>query len=419
MEYINSREFAINSDKNDSLNKFRDYFYFPSKDDKPIIYFTGNSLGLQPKKAREFLTEELDNWAENAVEGHFKGKRPWVDYHKHFRKSLGRLVGANETEVVAMNSLTVNLHLLLVSFYRPTPSRFKIICEAGAFPSDRYALESQIRFHGLDPEQTLVEVESLKGESVIQPDQILSEINQAGDALSLVLFSGVQYYSGQLFDIKGITEDAHNVGALAGFDLAHAMGNIPMSLHNWNVDFAMWCSYKYLNSGPGAVGGAFVHQKHHDQNLPQFAGWWGTDESERFEMKKDFDPIESVDRWQLSNAPVLNMAAHLASLDIFDQAGINGLRKKSFQLTGFLEFLLSDLHDLINIITPENPDERGCQLSLLIRTNGREIFNQLNEQNVMVDWREPNVVRAAPVPLYNTFGEVYDFVQILKSAIEK
>ncbi|MDA0195357.1 MAG: kynureninase [Bacteroidetes bacterium] len=419
MEYINSRKFAVDCDRNDPLKEFRDYFYFPKKDDKPVIYFCGNSLGLQPKKVRDFFTEEMDNWAEHGVEGHFKGKRPWVDYHKHFRESLGRLVGAKETEVVAMNSLTVNLHLLMVSFYRPTPSRFKIICEAGAFPSDRYAIESQIRFHGFDPEQALVAIEPLGGECVIKTDQILSEIKQAGDELALVLFSGVQYYSGQYFDINKIAETAHHVGAFAGFDLAHAIGNVPLSLHNWNVDFAVWCSYKYLNSGPGGVGGAFVHQKHHDQNLPQFAGWWGTNESERFEMKKEFNPMVSADRWQLSNAPVFNMAAHLASLEIFEQAGINALREKSLQLTGFLEFLLSDLHELIHIITPKSPDERGCQLSLLIDANGREIFDQLHEQNVIVDWREPNVVRAAPVPLYNTFCEVYDFVQILKSAIEK
>ncbi|MEQ9422985.1 MAG: kynureninase [Cyclobacteriaceae bacterium] len=419
MEFENSKEFALECDSKDPLRHFRDKFLIPKKASREVIYLCGNSLGLQPKTAKSYIQDELENWAMNGVEGHFHGERPWMPYHKNFKKYLGELVGAHPTEVVAMNSLTTNLHLMMATFYRPTGKRNKIICEAGAFPSDQYALETQAKFHGLAAENVVIEISPEAGEHNLSTDQILNAIVQTGDELALVMFSGVQYYTGQFFDIAAITKKAHEVGAIAGFDLAHAVGNLPLKLNQWDVDFAVWCSYKYLNSGPGAVGGAFVNEKHHQKDLPQFGGWWGHNEAERFKMEKGFKPMQSVDRWQLSNAPVLNMAAHLASLEIYSDAGIDNLRAKSLELTGYLEFLLRDIGETaVEIITPTDPNERGCQLSLFINRGGKDLFKRITEKGVIADWREPNVIRIAPVPLYNSFDDVWQFSQILQEELK-
>ena len=346
-----------------------------------------------------------------------------MTYHKQARKTLSRLVGAKEHEVVAMNSLTVNLHLLLVTFYQPQGLRRKILMEKGAFPSDQYALESHLKWYGYDPEECIIEVEPDVDTNLYSTGHIVNEISKAGDELALVLFSGIQYYTGQLFDMAAITKAAHEVGALAGFDLAHAMGNVPMSLHDAEVDFATWCSYKYLNSSPGGISGIYIHEKHAaNKELNRFGGWWGHNEQERFKMKKGFDPSPNADGWQLSNAPVLLLAAHMASLNIFEKAGIDELRKKSVALTGFLEFLLRELNkddETVQIITPSNPGERGSQLSLFITNGNKEVFNAIHRRGVIADWREPNVIRIAPAPLYNTFEEVFQFVEILKEELLK
>lgn len=416
-KYQSTREYANHCDEQDSLKNYRNHFHLPQHEGKPLIYLCGNSLGLQPKGAAKIISEELEVWSDLAVEGHFKGKRPWMEYHKNFTEGLKRIVGAKSNEVVAMNSVTANLHLMMVSFYRPTEKRYKILCEAGAFPSDQYALESQARFHGFDPDDAIVEMKPGDGAHTINDKDIISKIHELGDSLAMVMFGGVQYYTGQFFDLPTITSEAHKVGAIAGFDLAHAVGNIPLSVHDWGVDFAVWCSYKYLNSGPGAVGGTFVHENNLEKDLPQFAGWWGHKEEERFFMRKGFIPMNDAGRWQLSNAPVLNMASHLASLEIFQQAGMDNLRKKSLELTGFLEFLLNRESSLFDIITPEDPSQRGCQLSIEIKGGGKPTFDRLTQRGVIADWREPNVIRVAPVPLYNTFTEVFDFVDILREEL--
>lgn len=411
MIFKNELAFARKLDRTDPLRSFRKNFLLPKG-----IYFTGNSLGLQPKTTRSFVTTELDDWAKLGVEGHLHSKRPWLYYHKFTKKSLAKLAGAKPQEVVAMNQLTVNLHLMLVSFYKPSGGRFKIITEAGAFSSDQYAFESHIRLHGLRPEVALVEIEPRPNEYALRTEDIIKVIKQNADQLSLVIFGGVQYYTGQFFDIQAITKAAHDAGAYAGFDLAHAIGNVPLSLHDHEVDFAVWCSYKYLNSGPGGVAGAFIHEKHFDnKDLPRLSGWWGHKEDERFQMKKGFIPMQGIDAWQLSNFPVLSGAAHLASLEIFDKVGMKKLRKKSEQLTGYAEFLLKEINDgSFSIITP--PD-RGCQLSILMKTNGQKVFDRLTKAGVLADWREPDVIRIAPVPLYNTFEEVWRFGQIFKNSL--
>lgn len=419
MIFENSLPFAKRLDRVDSLRSFRAQFHLPKVKGKTAIYFTGNSLGLQPKKTQQFVSQELKDWATLGVEGHFHSRRPWLYYHKFTKKSIARLTGAKPSEVVSMNQLTVNLHLMLASFYQPGAKRFKILTEAGAFSSDQYAFESQLRWHGIDPTDALIELKPRADEFTLRMEDIIEAIRKHADELALVIFGAVQYYSGQLFDIKAITQAGHEAGAYVGFDLAHAMGNVPLSLHKHEADFAVWCSYKYLNSGPGGIAGAFVHERNHNANLPRLAGWWGHLEKERFQMKKGFVPMEGADGWQLSNFPILSGAAHLASLEIFDKAGIKNLRKKSVLLTGYLDFLLRQLpfygtHFLI--ITNENPDERGCQLSLLMKKDGRKIFNTLTRAGVIADWREPDVIRVAPVPLYNTFEEVYRFVRIFESA---
>ncbi len=421
MKYEASLEFARRMDRQDPLKNYRKKFFIPSVGGKPTIYLCGNSLGLEPRSAKKYLDEELTDWARLGVEGHLHGRRPWLYYHHFTKKPLARLTGAKPGEVVAMHQLTVNLHLMLSTFYRPTNERFVLITESGAFSSDQYAVESHIRLHGLDPEQAWVELKPRKGEHALRTEDICSTIRGHGNQVALVLLGGVQYYTGQRFDMKLITRAAHDVGAYAGFDLAHAIGNVPLSLHADEVDFAVWCSYKYLNSGPGSVGGAFVHERHAESPLTRMAGWWGHRERERFQMKKGFLPMSGVDGWQLSNFPVMNGAAHLASLEIFDEAGIKPLRKKSIALTGYLEFLLEAIEGgqgFFQVITPRDPASRGCQLSILTTgTQGKRIFDRLTRKGVIADWREPNVIRVAPVPLYNTFEDVFRFATLFAHAL--
>jgi kynureninase len=422
MQFQNTLTFARKLDRSDRLKNFRSLFHLPKVKGKTAIYFTGNSLGLQPKSTKKFLIEELNHWAALGVEGHVHAKRPWLYYHKFTKKGLALLTGAKPSEVVAMNHLTVNLHLLMVSFYRPTKTRYKILTEAGAFSSDQYAFESQVKFHGLLPDQIIIELKPRLGEFTLRTEDILAAINQHKDELALVIFGGVQYYTGQSFEIKKITLAGHAAGAVVGFDLAHAIGNVKLNLHRDNVDFAVWCSYKYLNAGPGAVAGAFVHERHAQNfELPRFAGWWGHHEKDRFQMKKGFIPMPGIDGWQLSNHPVLPAAALLASLEIFKQAGIKNVLRKSIQLTSYLEYLLKQIDPLSNtfiILTPANKNERGCQLSIFMKRNGKKVFDTLTSAGVIADWREPGVIRVAPVPLYNTFEDVFRFSEIFRKALE-
>jgi kynureninase len=412
-----SIEYAKEMDDADKLSSYRSQFFHPQLHGKDAIYLCGNSLGLQPKTVKSFYEQELNDWAQYGVEGHFEAKRPWFSYHHFFTKSLANIVGAKETEVVAMNSLTVNLHLLMLSFYRPTKQRYKIIMEAGAFPSDMYAMETQAQLHGFNPNDAVIEIGPRKGEHTIRMEDIEATIKKHKKNLAVVIFGGVNYYTGQFFDMEKIVELTHEAGAICGFDLAHAVGNKVMHLHDWKVDFACWCSYKYLNSGPGAVGGIFVHEKHvKSKDTFRLAGWWGHDEKTRFKMKKGFKPTKTAESWQMSNAQVLNMAAHRASLDIFDEVGMDKLAEKSLALTAYAEMLLLSLKNLkFEIITPNNPLERGCQLSLLFKSKGREVFEKLQSKEVIADWREPNVIRIAPVPMYNSFEDIYTLYEIMKT----
>ncbi len=418
---INSRAFANEQDQQDSLKDFRNRFYFPKHVHEKVLYFTGNSLGLQPTSTKEYVLQELEDWARFGVEGHFQAKNPWYSYHEILTPALAKIVGAKEHEVVAMNALTVNLHLLMASFYEPTSTKFKILCEAKAFPSDYYALESQVKFHGFDPKKAILEVSPRPGACIIEEEDILREMNEHKDSLACILIGGVNYYTGQVFDLEKITKEAHRLGILVGFDLAHAAGNIELKLHDWGVDFACWCSYKYLNSGPGGVSGIYIHEKHaKNKNLKRFAGWWGQNKEVRFKMEKEFDPIPTAEGWQLSNAPVLSMAAHKASLDLFDEAGFENLVSKSKKLTDYLFFILEDVKAKnknlsFDILTPANPKRRGCQVSLLFNKDGKKIFDYLTSQGVIADWREPNVIRLAPVPLYNSFLDVWMLGQHLSS----
>jgi len=418
-----SVETARALDAADPLSRFRAAYHIPQHGGADCIYLTGNSLGLQPKAASDALQIELDSWREHGVEGHFRGAHPWADYHERFARGLAHLTGAKENEVVAMNALTTNLHLLLVSFYRPHGNRRKIIAEAKAFPSDRYALVSQIRFHGGDIDSDLIEVAPRPGEHTLRTSDIEEAIAQAGDELALVMIGGVNYYTGQRMDMQTIAAAAHRVGAFCGFDLAHAMGNVPMSLHDWGVDFACWCSYKYLNSGPGAVSGIYVHEKHLGlTDIPRFEGWWGHDKSRRFLMEPDFHPIDTAEAWQLSNAPVFNMAIHFVALDHFLQAGINNLRERGDRLTAYLEAAIQHVADKtgaqLEIITPADPSQRGCQISLFAHGFGKQLFDALTAEGVVADWREPNVIRMAPVPMYNSFEDLARFHAILQHAIQ-
>ncbi len=410
--------YAAEQDRLDPLAHFREQFYFPPHEDRHALYFCGNSLGLQPKGVEAALLQELEQWRRYGVEGHFRGEMPWMHYHKFLQGQTAHVVGAKEEEVVVMNTLTVNLHLLMVSFYRPTRHRYKIIMEAGAFPSDQYAVETQVRFHGFHPAETVVELSPRKGEHTLRTEDIVAAIEEHGPQTALVLFGGVQYYTGQFFDMEAITRAGHAVGAVVGFDLAHAAGNVPLHLHSWNVDFATWCSYKYLNSGPGGPSGIFVHQRYaNDHSLPRFAGWWGHDESQRFQMEKGFIPMHGAAGWQLSNAQIFSFAAHKVSLDMFEAAGIDNLRRKSEALTAYLEFLLDDLAAKglpLHIITPRDPAQRGCQLSVVAGKAGRRIFDFLSSHGVICDWREPDVIRLAPTPMYNSFGDVYELYRLLR-----
>lgn len=424
MKYEFTPEFAAQMDATDPLKSYRERFLFPTFTKNPVRYFTGNSLGLQPKTVREKVNLELDDWAKWGVEGHFHGTNPWYKYHEFLTDSSAKIVGALPKEVVVTHSLTTNLHLLMVSFYQPKGTRTKILCEAKAFPSDLYALESQVRFHGLDPETDLVGMSPREGEHTLRDEDILAKILELGDSLALVMFGGVNYYTGQLLDMEAITKAGKGVGAMVGFDLAHAAGNIPVKLHDWGVDFAAWCSYKYLNSSPGGVSGMFVHEKHaKNASLPRFAGWWGYDKSTRFQMEPGFIPMEGAEGWQLSNAPVLGMAAHWASLEIFDEVGMDRLKAKSDVLTGYLEFILDGLSEKhadkcrFEIITPKDQKRRGAQLSILVHGKGKQIFDAISEKGVVADWREPNVIRVAPVPLYNSFEDVYFLGKYLEEAI--
>ena len=425
MKFENTIEFARQLDEKDPLKHFREKFYIPIIYGKESIYFTGNSLGLQTKGTQDLVVDELEDWASLGVEGHLLARNPWFPYHEIFPKQLSKIVGCKENEVVVMNSLTVNLHLLLVSFYRPTKECFKIICETKAFPSDQYAMESQVKLHGFNPDEAIIEVKPSEGEYSIRTEDILATIKKHGQETALVLFGGVNYYTGQLFDMKSITEAAQKVGAYAGFDLAHAAGNAELNLHDWNVDFACWCSYKYLNSGPGAVGGVFIHEKHvTSTELPRFAGWWGYSKATRFNMEKGFQAIPTAEGWQLSNAPILAMAAHKAALDVFEEAGMENLHTKRKLMSNYLKFIIEEINSrqtekVIEVITPKNENERGCQTSMLMLKRGKEVFNELLKSGVVADWREPDVIRIAPVPLYNTYEDLWRFGNIIYSILKQ
>lgn len=411
-DYANNLSYAQKMDKEDELREYRKRFYIPDKNGQGAIYFCGNSLGLQPKVTKFYIEEELLDWKNLGVEGHHQSKNPWFEYHKIFTDEA-LLVGAKPEEVVMMNALSVNLHLMLASFYQPKGKRKKIVMEAGAFPSDLYVAESHLQMRGGTYPDDVILLEPRKGEHTLRTEDIVQTIKDNAEEIALVFMSGVQYYTGQFFDIESITEAAHEAGALAGFDLAHAVGNVPLKLHEWEVDFACWCTYKYLNSGPGGVGGVFVHEKHgRNTKLPRLAGWWGYDEATRFDMKPGFKAQEGAAGWQLSNAPIISMAVHKSSLDIFTEVGMPALREKSVQLTGYLEFLLKNNKNF-EIITPQDPEQRGCQLSILTGKDGKKLFEKLKEGGVIADWREPNVIRVAPVPLYNTFTDVFNFAAIL------
>ena len=424
-DFENSVKFAKSLDANDPLKDFRERFLIPSINGKEQIYFLGNSLGLQSKNIKEEINKILDEWASFGVEGFFMGEDRWLDYHDQLARPLSKIVGAKPNEITVMNQLTVNLHLMMVSFYKPDGQRNKILCEAKAFPSDQYMFETHIRSHGLDPDEVLIEVPPRNGEHLIRREDILSTIDEHRDELALVLFSGVNYYTGQVFDIKAITEAAHAIGAIAGFDLAHSAGNISLQLHDWNVDFACWCSYKYLNSGPGAMGGVYIHEKFHgDMNIRRFGGWWGYDKDTRFKMEKGFKPIPTAEGWQLSTPSILLYASHKAALQIFEEAGWDNLRAKQKKMNNYLWFVLGELNrssdkEVIEFITPKNNGEISCQVSMLMLRRGREIFEELGRQGVMVDWREPNVIRIAPVPLYNTFEEVWRCGNIIRSILNQ
>ena len=419
MSFSADEEFALQLDADDPFAAFRERFHIPvDANGKPLIYFVGNSLGLMPKATRAFVNQELDDWSRLAVDGHLDGATPWYSYHETVREPAARLVGARPLEVVCMNSLTVNLHLMMATFYRPTKLRFKILMEEPAFPSDTYAIKSQIAHHGFDPKDALTLARPRERELAVRTEEIEALLESEGERIAVVLLAGVNFFTGQFFDVEKITAAARSRGCVVGIDLAHAVGNVPLRLHDWNVDFAVWCSYKYLNSGPGAVGGAFVHERHATNcDLPRLAGWWGNDPATRFQMHllPEFVPVASADSWALSNPPIFSMAPLRASFAIFDEAGgVEALRAKSLQLTGYLEFLLDQIGSAaFTVITPRAPDARGCQLSILAHEHPKELFANLEAAGVKCDFREPNVIRAAPTPLYNTFHEVWRFARIL------
>ena len=416
MIFNNSRELALELDNKDPLLSYNDKFHFPVQENgNKHIYLCGNSLGLQAKITESFVKQELDDWKALGVEGHFHAQNPWLPYHEFLSESYSKIVGSKKSEVIAMNTLSVNLHLMMVSFYRPNETKNKIIIEGDAFPSDIYAVESHMKHHGIDPSESLIKLRPREGEVIIRLEDIINVIEQNSESVSLIMLGGVNYYTGQLFDMKKITQVAHNHGILVGFDLAHAVGNVLLSLHDWNVDFAVWCSYKYLNSGPGSVAGAFIHERHHKKKLERFAGWWGHDKESRFKMPDQFQPIQTAEGWQLSNPSILSLAAVRASLSLFDEVGMSQLITKSKNLTSYLVFLLNQIPtDRINIITPE---QRGCQISISVKNGNKDLFNEITNRGVIADWREPDVIRVAPVPLYNSYLDVYNFYQVLKEIL--
>ncbi|MCO7184874.1 kynureninase [Tenacibaculum sp. XPcli2-G] len=418
--YKPTLDYAQQQDKEDKLAHLRAQFHIP-KDAKgnDWLYFTGNSLGLQPKQTQQYIQQELDDWAKYGVEGHFEARNPWMPYHEFLTNSMAKIVGAKPIEVVVMNTLTTNLHLLMVSFYQPSKTKYKIVIESDAFPSDRYAVQSQLKFHGFDTEEGLIEWKPREGEELLRIEDLEKIVDEQGDEIALLLIGGVNYYTGQYLDIKRIAEIGHAKNCMVGIDLAHGAGNISPELHDSGVDFAAWCTYKYLNSGPGSLAGLFVHEKHaHNKELPRFAGWWNHNKETRFNMRQPFDVMPGAEGWQLSNPPILSMAAIRASLDMFEEVGMEALRAKSEKLTGYFEYLINQIDtDRIKIITPSNPKERGCQLSIQVQHADKSLHKKLTENNIITDWREPDVIRCAPVPMYNSFKDVYRMVEILKTLL--
>ncbi len=418
--YKPTLDYAQQLDKEDNLAHLRAQFHIP-KDAKgnDWLYFTGNSLGLQPKQTQQYIQQELDDWAKYGVEGHFEARNPWMPYHEFLTNSMAKIVGAKPLEVVVMNTLTTNLHLLMVSFYQPTKTKYKIVIESDAFPSDRYAVQSQLKFHGFDTEEGLIAWKPREGEELLHIEDLEKIVEEQGDEIALLLIGGVNYYTGQYLDIKRIAAIGHAKNCMVGIDLAHGAGNISPELHDSGVDFAAWCTYKYLNSGPGSLGGLFVHEKHaHNKELPRFAGWWNHNKETRFNMRQPFDVMAGAEGWQLSNPPILSMAAIRASLDMFEEVGMAALRAKSERLTGYFEYLINQIDTAsIKIITPSNPKERGCQLSIQVKNADKSLHKKLTENNIITDWREPDVIRCAPVPMYNSFEDVYRMVEILKTLL--
>ena len=419
MNFNSSHDYALQLDRDDELSRFRESFHIPKHQGKESIYLCGNSLGLQPKQTRAYLDQELKDWAELGVEGHFHAENPWMPYHEYLAHSTAEIVGAKPHEVVIMNTLTTNLHLMMVSFYRPEGNRKKILVEADAFPSDRFAVSSQLSFHGADPERDLVLWKPREGEHTPRMEDLEKLLASHGDEIALIMVGAVNYYTGQFFNLKKITALGHQYGCNVGFDCAHGAGNVDLQLHDSGADFAVWCTYKYMNSGPGSLGGCFVHERHADNHdLPRFAGWWGHNKDTRFKMRDDFDPMHGAEGWQLSNPPILSMAAIKSSLDLFTEASFVKLRKKSIKLTNYLEYLLHEIEgDRITIITPASPKDRGCQLSLAVKNADKSLFDKITERGVIADWREPDVIRIAPVPLYNSYEDCWKFVDVLKSEL--
>jgi len=419
--FENNLSYAQQQDQNDPLKKYREEFLIPTNSKgEELVYLCGNSLGLQPKKTSEYLQQELNDWAKFGVEGHTDAKNPWLPYHEFLNKAMAKIVGAKPNEVVIMNSLTANLHFMMVSFYRPTKTKYKIVIESDAFPSDKYAVESQLKFHGFDSNEGLILWKPREGEDLCRYEDLEKIMEEQGDEVALLMIGNTNYYSGQFFPIKKITELGHQYNAMVGFDLAHGVGNIQPNLHENGPDFAVWCTYKYLNSGPGSLGGCFVHERHaNNSELNRFTGWWGHNKETRFNMRHEFDALSGAEGWQLSNPAILSMAAIRASLDIFDEAGFENIRAKSEKTTGYLEFLINELNDnRINIITPKNSEERGCQLSIQVKSADKKLHTQLTKAGVISDWREPDVIRVAPAPLYNSFEDVFEFVKRLKSVLK-
>lgn len=421
-QYNATLEYALEQDKNDPLKAYRNQFYIPKDEHgNTWIYMTGNSLGLQPKQTKAYVNQELDDWANLGVEGHFEAKNPWLAYHEFLTESMAKVVGAKPIEVIVMNTLTANLHFMMVSFYKPTKTRYKILIESDAFPSDKYAVESQLRHHGYDDKEGLILWKPKKNTSLLNYEDLETILEAHGNTIALIMIGGVNYYTGQFFDLKRITKLGHKYGCNVGFDCAHGAGNVPLNLHDSGADFAVWCTYKYLNSGPGSLGGCFIHERHaHRKDLNRFTGWWSHNKATRFKMRDEFDQMPGAEGWQLSNPPILSMAAIKASLDMFNDAGMDNLFTKSKKLTGYFEFLLKQLgEDTISIITPSNPEERGCQLSIQVKNANKELHNRLTEIGIISDWREPDVIRCAPVPFYNSFEDVFRLVEKLKAILDE